>query len=212
MGKQQAAYTFNNNHSYRILSLALNHDGSELAAGDVQGALLRWNLNNNSEEIPEGIPLLGHTGAINNLAFERQGNLASASNDTTIIIWNSAGQKIQRLIDTKEVFALAFSPDGKKLYTGNLLGTLRVWNVSTGKLEKTHSQQTQKISSVDVSDNNIIVTGSNDLSIVAWNLLGDFKRFPENHDNYINGVNISSDGKIVVSFDSQEIKVFLIKS
>ncbi|MGK7916548.1 MAG: WD40 repeat domain-containing protein [Prochloraceae cyanobacterium] len=208
LGQQQAAYTFNNNHSYRILSLALNHDGSELAAGDLHGALIKWNLKNNSEEIPEDLPLLGHTGAINNLAFDRQGNLASASNDMTVIIWNSAGKKIQRLSDTKEVFALAFSPDGNKLYTGNLLGTLRVWNVSTGELEKTHSQQTQKISSVDVSDNNIIVTGSNDLSIVAWNVLGRFQRLPENHAHYINGVNISSDAKIVVSFDSKEIKVF----
>ncbi len=208
LGQQQAAYTFNNNHSYRILSLALNHDGSELAAGDLHGTLIKWNLKNNSEEIPKDLPLLGHTGAINNLAFDRQGNLASASNDMTVIIWNSAGKKIQRLSDTKEVFALAFSPDGNKLYTGNLLGTLRVWNVSTGELEKTHSQQTQKISSVDVSDNNIIVTGSNDLSIVAWNVLGRFQRLPENHAHYINGVNISSDAKIVVSFDSKEIKVF----
>jgi WD40 repeat protein len=63
------------------------------------------------------------------LASQSAGSLGAVS------VWDTrSGKELHRLeAHAQEVFALAFSPDGKLLATGGLDGVLRLWNTATGK-------------------------------------------------------------------------------
>jgi len=65
---------------------------------------------------------IGHTNEIFEVAFSPDGKrLATASNDDTIKIWDTAtGQQLLTLKDhTDEVWSVAFSPDGRTLASGS---------------------------------------------------------------------------------------------
>jgi WD40 repeat protein len=59
------------------------------------------------------------------------GNLASASADKTIVIWNIKNSEILRVLTghTDEIYTLALLPDFI-IASGSLDKTVRLWNVS----------------------------------------------------------------------------------
>ncbi len=92
---------------------------------------------------------IGHRDSVLCLAFDPSGRLlASGSNDTTVILWDvpvpGAQDPVfrprtvvreQRAVlrgHTRDVRALAFSPNGLRLATTGGDGSVRLWNVATG--------------------------------------------------------------------------------
>lgn len=76
-------------------------------------------------------------------------NIATCHGTGEVIIWNmDTGEKVKTFGHHKtEIFAVAFSADGKKIYTGDYDG-LTLWDISTGK----------RIKYVSYSDNSTILT------------------------------------------------------
>lgn len=56
------------------------------------------------------------------------------SNDTTVRLWNTATGKEELILrgHSESVFAVSFSPDGKRLASASVDGTLRLWDVTAG--------------------------------------------------------------------------------
>jgi len=68
-----------------------------------------------------------------------------------------------------EVRAVAFSPDGLKLATGDLDGVARLWEAATGRLLMTLNLHTQRIHAVEFSpDGKTLATGAEDHLIGLW--------------------------------------------
>jgi WD40 repeat protein len=62
---------------------------------------------------------------------------------------------------TKEVTALAFSPDGKTLFSASNDGTVKSWNPSTGALEQTHEEPGTEIHSIAfAADSSFLALGA----------------------------------------------------
>jgi RNA polymerase sigma factor (sigma-70 family) len=86
---------------------------------------------------PEALPLVGHKGAVNAVAFARvRKTVATAGSDGTVRIWNSVtGDLIHKLDQPGKPVGVAFSPDGKMLAAVSVGkgGEVVVWDAVTGK-------------------------------------------------------------------------------
>ena len=69
----------------------------------------------------------------------------------------------------KDVNSVAFSPDGKTIASGSWDDTIKLWEVSTGKLIKTLTGHASLVNSVAFSpDGKTIASGSQDYTIKLW--------------------------------------------
>jgi WD40 repeat protein len=119
-------------HSKGVLCLAFSPDGKYLASGSLDGKILLYNLKDwHVEKIltPSKTP-----SGIGALAFSPDGLwLASSSYDDPVIrLWNpDSGQMGPILSDhIKEIYALAFSPNGKYLASAGEDRIIRLWDTT----------------------------------------------------------------------------------
>ncbi|MEH1850655.1 MAG: ribosome assembly protein 4, partial [Nostoc sp.] len=81
--------------------------------------------------------LEGHSSYVNSVAYSPNGQqLASASNDKTIKIWDvSSGQLLKTLTGhSSYVNSVAYSPNGQQLASASNDKTIKIWDVSSGQL------------------------------------------------------------------------------
>ncbi len=71
--------------------------------------------------------------------------------------------------DASYVSSVAFSPDGKSIASGSWDKTIKLWEVSTGKLIKTLTGHNEYVESVAFSpDGKTMASGSQDKTIMLW--------------------------------------------
>jgi WD40 repeat protein len=108
------------------------------------------------------------------VSFSPDGQVASGSADFSIQtfdpITGSSGKPC--LGHEEAIKSVVFSPDGKRLASGSLDSTVRVWDVETGKqLGLPLQGHTGGVCSVAFSpDGKWIVSGSSDCTIRIWDV------------------------------------------
>ncbi|MFN6197817.1 MAG: pentapeptide repeat-containing protein [Dolichospermum sp.] len=102
------------------------------------------------------------------------------------------------------VLAVAFSPDGKVLATGEKDGRVRLWNVITGKELLTLRGHSSGVRSVAWSgDSQTLASGSDDKTVKLWNVQsGDCVRTLEGHSSSVISVAWSGDSQTLASGSS----------
>ena len=94
-------------------------------------------------------------GPVNAIAYSRSANrlAVAAANSIHIYDANTYKELIVLVGHTDSVLTIAFSPNGKRLISGSLDRTMRLWNTDTGKLIRTREEHTAPVNSVAFSAN-----------------------------------------------------------
>jgi guanine nucleotide-binding protein subunit beta-2-like 1 protein len=163
-----------------------------------------------NEELQLRATLSGHKGWVTALAYsaanqedpQSQDILLSASRDRSVIVWNITRNEgndyavpHRRLTGHSHfVQDVAVSSDGQFGLSGSWDGTLRLWELSTGKTRINFRGHTKDVLSVAFSsDNRQIVSGSRDKSVALWNTLGQLKYSltDDGHQDWVSCVRFS---------------------
>ena len=181
-------------HGSWVLSVAWSPDGQRLATGCADGILRLWNpaAGDLTRE------LRGHEDWIRGVAFNLSalgsdggGLLASASEDRTVRIWETAtGRELHRLAHPAQVHAVAWSPDGTSLASASEDRTVRLWDPRSGREERRGIGHTGSLHGITWSpDGKSLATGSSDRTLRIWNaaILQEVRRFP-GEEHWVSGL------------------------
>ena len=98
------------------------------------------------------------------------------------------------------VFAVAVSADGRRVVSGGLDGTVRVWDLATGVPLHTLTGHDGGVAAVAVSaDGRLVVSGGLDGTVRVWDLATGAPNILTGHDRSVAAVAVSADGRRVVS-------------
>lgn len=153
--------------------------------------------------------LQGHQDKVNNVAFSSDGSLiATASDDSTVKLWNPQGQLLLSL-SCESTFALrcgafngiSFSADSEILAATNQNGTIQLWD-RTGKAITTIAAHQKPVESVAFSpDGQLLASASWDNTVKLWRRNGQEIKMPTEmrHQGAVYSVAFSPDGQTLIS-------------
>ncbi|KAI9773342.1 MAG: hypothetical protein M1840_007557 [Geoglossum simile] len=143
----------------------------------------------------------------NTAIYHQQGRydelVASASNDKTVRLWDSATGAARRTLEGHSggVMDVAFSPDGKLVASASNDKTVRLWDSATGAARRTLEGHSGGVIGVAFSpDGKLVASASDDSTVRLWDsATGAARRTLEGHSGGVIDVAFSPDGKLVAS-------------
>lgn len=153
-------------HRDLVQALAFNREGTLLASGGFQVVKL-W-------ERPQNVQLnkFAVDGPAAAAAISADRKLLAVASGKTVQLFNLADGKPAAKLEGhgENVAAVAFSPDGAKVFTGSADKTVRVWTVADGK-EQGKLETPQPVAALTVvGDGSKVATGGGDAVIRVWNV------------------------------------------
>ncbi|QFS52005.1 CHAT domain-containing protein [Nostoc sphaeroides CCNUC1] len=166
-----------------IMAISFSVDGKTIALALDDGTITFWDVST-GEKIKT---FKDYTISVNIDFSSDNKTLASALSDGTITLWDvNTGIKIKNLtgIKIKNLLARAdsvdgngfypnvdFSPDGKILASTSLAGTVKLWNVDTGKEIKILKSHAGRVFGFSFSpDGKILASASDEGTMKLWNV------------------------------------------
>ncbi|MGF1482273.1 MAG: NB-ARC domain-containing protein, partial [Cyanophyceae cyanobacterium] len=202
-------------HSSMVMCVAFSADGKILASGGADRLIKHWDI---ARRVCAKT-WSGYRNTIWSVEFSPDGDtVASSSIDGRIRLWQVAdGQCVQILKHPAEVHAIAFSPDGKHLVSGNLntRSTLKVWDLQQGTCLSTIPAHVGKVNSLCIHpEGTFIASGGDDKNVHVFDLNHQrVEKILPGHQAIVWTVAFSQDGKFLASgsFD-QTIKIWDVNS
>jgi WD40 repeat protein/tRNA A-37 threonylcarbamoyl transferase component Bud32 len=165
--------------------------------------------------------LLGHTKALNNVAYSPDGRLLASSDEAgEVRVWDMPGGTLRYVLPVRgpRVHALTFSPDGKSLLSAAVPaegpGDINVWEAETGKGDGVLKGHTKGVNEVSFGPGGMtLVSGGWDATVRVWDFAArrEVQVIPAPDGQWIRSVDLSADGKIAIG-GGENGKVFLLGS
>jgi WD40 repeat protein len=115
-------------HNNFVGSVSFSPDGNRLISGSINGEVHLWDVVR-GEEIT--VPFNDHRGGfVRCVNFSQDGSKIASCTHYSILVWE-AGTKA-RVLNSTGAHSLAFSSDGKYLFSGHEDGSIRTWDLKIG--------------------------------------------------------------------------------
>ena len=187
-----------------VHALAFSRDGRRLAVGaglPARSGVVRI------YSVPDGTLIHdfeGHEDVVYSLAFRPDGGqLASASFDQTVRLWNLGLGRPDGVFrgHSDFVYSVAYAPNGRTLLTSAKDRTIKRINVRTLKEERTYSGHDDDVFAIAVHpDGKRFVSAGNEPQLRWWNLAGDKPLARQSgHSGPVQQLAFSGDGRRLIS-------------
>jgi WD40 repeat protein/serine/threonine protein kinase/tetratricopeptide (TPR) repeat protein len=181
-------------HNGTVNGVAYSPDGRLVLTGGEDKSARLWDA---ATHRPIGHPY-AHQGRVETVGFSPDGKSVFTTGGTIVRRWNIAtNEPVASITARWNFYSLAYSPDGRSLFSGNWDGTAQWWNAATGKAIGEPLSHRAKIRGVAISpDGSKMLTASEDKMARLWDratskLIGQ----PVVHQGPVVAVGFSPDGK-----------------
>ncbi len=194
----------------RVLSGALSPDGTIAATGHHGGTVRLWRVESGRllrELRPPGPP-----AAVTAVAFSGDGSRLAAASGRRAVVWDLRGTAAPVVrAHESDVATVAFSPDGRRLATGDNDGVVRVWSLRAPRASVLVGHD-GKVTSVAFSpDGRSLVTGGVDETARIWDVrTGRETAELRGHNGLVLGVAFDPSGKKVVTGADRSIRTWAV--
>ena len=157
----------------KLLTLAFDRSGERIATGDMDGRLRLWDL---AAELPEPVTLEKTGGRVLAVGFDADGARLAATTLHGLRLWGLSGSDAPRALlaepgHGERVMAVAASPDGALIASGDGDGGLRLWDAASGEELGRLSVGEAAIEALTFSsDGGRLASGDGDGSARVWDL------------------------------------------
>jgi cytochrome c len=190
-------------HGGPVRALAVSPDGKRLISASFDTTAIAWSLASGAAEKV----LRFHEGAVNAVAFLKDGRMATAGEDARIAIWRTGENKPMSVLKGHgaPIVGLAVSPDGTLLASAAWDNTARLWPLSGGapRVLQGHRQNVNGVAFTP--DGRAVVTASYDLTLRIWPLAGGDSPIIATLPTPLNAVAVSPGGDIVTAGASGKV-------
>ena len=183
-------------HGGPVRALAISPDGTHAVSGSFDTSAIRWSLAANAAEQV----LRLHDGAVNAVAYLKDGRIVTAGADARIAIWMPGRQQPDKILDghSAPIASVAVSPDSTMLASASWDRTVRLWPLNGGE-PRVLEGNAQNANGVAFSpDGKNVVSAGYDATIRIWPLKGGSETV-RNLPTPLNDVAIAPDGEIVAA-------------
>jgi cytochrome c len=182
-------------HGGPVRALAISSDGMHALSGSFDTSAIRWSISRNAAEQV----MRFHEGAVNAVAFLKDGRMVSAGADARIAIWKGDQPQPEVTLDghAAPVASLAVSPDGALLASASWDHTVRLWPLNGGA-PRVLEGNSQNVNGVAFSPDGLqVISAGYDTTIRIWPVSGDGSAIVRNLPAPLNAVAVAPDGEIV---------------
>ena len=195
--------SLNSTELFEINCLCISPDNKYILAGGMlekYGQIMMWDM-----ESGQSIYKTGYSRPVNAIGFAPDGKyfVATSLYKETIDIWNVSPPRYIKAIQglSKGANSLAFSYDGKYLYTASKDKVVMQWDFEKGELVRKIIGPKNPVTEINIShDGKYLVGGDDKGNIYLWNLEnGNLLKTIVGHDEPVTSLCFSPDARYIIS-------------
>jgi cytochrome c len=183
-------------HGGPVKALAISPDGTHAISGSFDTSAIRWSLSRNTAEQV----LRFHDGAVNAVAYLKDGRVATAGADARIALWSAGQPQPDKIFDghSGPVSYLAASPDGSIIASASWDRSVRLWPLNGGPVRvlEGHGQNVNSVAFTP--DGKSVVSAGYDATLRVWPLAGGSAAV-HTLPTPLNAVAVAPDGEIATA-------------
>lgn len=194
-------------HTNAVLKVAFNPTKDQIASVSYDESLRLWKRDGTPEKVIKFSGMRQHI--VFSMSYSPDGEkFVVGTRSGGVYVYDSAGNQLQALAHGVSVHTVAFSMDGRYVFSGGKDYLIKVWEFATGKVIHELQGHTGTIEDLSVSRNGRwLASASSDGNIGIWDLsdLADqskpkkFLQMLHGHEDRVYGVSFNQNSTLLVS-------------